>query len=224
MVRRDHSGNKPHVESKLGWPSSLAAHLEAELRVHFGAAWISGYEPLIPQMANHEKDRHVLAAAAHSHTSIILTLNLRHFRPEHLKRWGIRALHPQSVLGEIFRQEQMLVVKKLEPASAPIVVGRGSFAGAPQCRQGGSIPPNPRHSAAGVFTTGGGKDQLPWGFARGAFRVNCSHAQRVHGNHRAGWALVCGVLRRIARREWTRPDSRRVPRELARGNCAHPGT
>jgi hypothetical protein len=108
------------LESKLGWPSSLAAHLEAELRAHFGEAWISGYEPLIPQMANDEKDRHVLAAAAHrhGHTSIILTLNLRHFRPEHLKPWGIRALHPQSFVSEIFREEQMLVMKKLEQQAA----------------------------------------------------------------------------------------------------------
>jgi hypothetical protein len=89
------------LESKLGWPSSLAAHLEAELRAHFAEAWISGYESLIPRMANDEKDRHVLAAAAHGHTSIILTLNLRHFRPEYLKPWGIRALHPQSFLSEI---------------------------------------------------------------------------------------------------------------------------
>src|SRR3954470_22324472 len=50
--------------SKLGWPNSLAAHLEAELHAHFGEAWISGYESLIAQMANDEKDRHVLAAAA----------------------------------------------------------------------------------------------------------------------------------------------------------------
>lgn len=104
--------------SKLGWPSSLVAHLEGELRSHFGEAWISGYESLIPQMANDEKDRHVLAAAAHGHTSIILTLNLRHFRPEHLRPWGIRALHPQSFLCEIFREEQMLVMKKLERQAA----------------------------------------------------------------------------------------------------------
>jgi hypothetical protein len=99
------------LESKLGWPTSLAAHFEAELRAHFGEAWISGYESLIPQMANDEKDRHVSAAAAHSQASVILTLNLRHFRPEHLKPWGVRALHPQSFLSEIFLEEQMLVKK-----------------------------------------------------------------------------------------------------------------
>ncbi len=106
------------LELKLGWPSSLVAHLEGELRSHFGEAWISGYESLIPQMANDEKDRHVLAAAAHGRTSIILTLNLRHFRPEHLKPWGIRALHPQSFLSEIFREEQPLVIRKLEQQAA----------------------------------------------------------------------------------------------------------
>src|SRR5579863_655355 len=98
------------LELKLGWPRRLTAHLEAELRAHFSEAWISGYESLIPRMANDEKDRHVLAAAVHAEAPIIVTFDLRHFRSEHLKPWGIRALHPQSFLSEIFREEQMLVV------------------------------------------------------------------------------------------------------------------
>lgn len=51
------------LKSKLGWPGSLKAYLDSELRAHFSEAWISGYEPLIPQMANDERDRHVLAAS-----------------------------------------------------------------------------------------------------------------------------------------------------------------
>jgi len=102
------------LELKIGWPSSLTAHLEAELRAHFSEAWIRGYESLIPRMANDEKDRHVLAAAVHGEAPIIVTLNLRHFRPEHLEPWGIRALHPQTFLMGIFRQEQTLVMTKLE--------------------------------------------------------------------------------------------------------------
>jgi hypothetical protein len=50
------------LESKLGWPSSLTAHLESELGIHFGESWIRGYETLIPQLMNDGKDRHVLAA------------------------------------------------------------------------------------------------------------------------------------------------------------------
>lgn len=99
---------------KLGWPHSLTAHFEKELRAHFSEAWISGYELLIPKMTNDERDRHVVAAAVRGEAAIILTLNLRHFRPEHLARWGVRALHPQSFLIEIFRQEQAVVLTKLD--------------------------------------------------------------------------------------------------------------
>jgi len=106
------------LESKLGWTNSLTGHLEKELHVHFSEAWIGGYESLIPRMTNDEKDRHVAAAAVHGEASIIVTLNLRHFRPEHMKPWDVRALHPQSFLSEIFREEQMLVVKKLEQQAA----------------------------------------------------------------------------------------------------------
>jgi len=101
------------LELKLGWPTSLTVHFEKELRAHFSEAWISGYESLIPGMTNDEKDRHVVASAVHGGAAIILSLNLRHFRPEHLARWGVRALHPQSFLIEIFRQEQAVVMTKL---------------------------------------------------------------------------------------------------------------
>ena len=104
--------------SKLGWPSALTAHLEAELRAHFSEAWINDYEPLIPRMTNDEKDRHVVAAAVHGGARIIVTFNLRHFMPAHLKPWGVRALHPQSFLIGILRQEQPLVMAKLEQQAA----------------------------------------------------------------------------------------------------------
>ena len=69
-------------------------------------------------MTNAEKDRHVVAAAVHGEAAVILTLNLRHFRPEHLAIWRVRALHPQSVLIEIFHQEQAVVLTKLEQQAA----------------------------------------------------------------------------------------------------------
>jgi predicted nucleic acid-binding protein len=106
------------LESKLGWPSSLTDYFQAELRAHFGEAWINGHEPLIPRMANDEKDRHVLAAAVHGEVPIIVTFNLGHFRSQHLEPWGIRALHPQSFLVEVFRQEEQVVFAKLEQQAA----------------------------------------------------------------------------------------------------------
>src|SRR5260370_33705178 len=64
------------LELKLGWPSSLTANLEAELRGHFSEAWISGYESLVPKMTNDEKDRHVVAAAVQGGAQLIWTLDL----------------------------------------------------------------------------------------------------------------------------------------------------
>jgi predicted nucleic acid-binding protein len=106
------------LELKLEWPNSLTAHFEKELRAHFKEAWISGYESLIPRMTNDEKDRHVAAAAVHSGAEIILTLNLRHFRPKHLATWGVRALRPQSFLIEILLKKQAVVLAKLEQQAA----------------------------------------------------------------------------------------------------------
>jgi len=102
------------LELKLGWPGSLTTHLEAELRAHFSEAWISGCESLVPAMTNQQQDRHVLAAAVHCGAPVIVTFNLRHFRPEHLASWGVVALHPQSFLIELFRQEPAVVLGKLE--------------------------------------------------------------------------------------------------------------
>jgi hypothetical protein len=106
------------LELKLGWPRNLTAHFDAELRANFNEAWIGGYERLIPQITNHQKDRHVVAAAVHGGARTIVTLNLRHFRPEHLEPWGIEALHPQSFLIEIFSEEPALVMAKLGQQAA----------------------------------------------------------------------------------------------------------
>jgi hypothetical protein len=126
MDRGDYSRDHPNSGSDP-WVAQLSDHtFETELRAHFGEAWISGYEPLIPRMTNDDKDRHVAAAAVHGNAlstlapeaAIILTFNLRHFRPEHLARWRVRALHPQSFLIEIFRQEQAVVMTKLAQQAA----------------------------------------------------------------------------------------------------------
>src|SRR6476659_7067762 len=115
MVRGDHPGNDPRVgiETRVAEISYFSS-FEGELRNHFREAWISGYESLISKMTNDEKDRHVVAAAVRAQASIIVTFNLRYFRPEHLDPWNVRAIHPESFLIGVFRQEQALVVEKLE--------------------------------------------------------------------------------------------------------------
>ena len=106
------------LQIKLGWPNKLTESLVVELRHHFAEAWIGGYEPLISQMANDEKDRHVTAAAVHGKASHIVTFNLRHYRQEHLHPWGIQAIHPQTFLAALFHAEPILVMAKLNQQAA----------------------------------------------------------------------------------------------------------
>lgn len=101
------------LELKLGWPPSLVDYLAAQLRAHFGEAWISGYEGLLAEMTNEEKDRHVAAAAIHAGAPIIVTFNLRHFGAEHLRPWALQALHPQRFLLNLFESEPDAVLQKL---------------------------------------------------------------------------------------------------------------
>ena len=101
------------LESKLDWPGSLTAHFDAELRAHFSDAWVTGFDALMDRMTNDTKDRHVLAAAVQANAPLIVTFNLRHFRPEHLAPRGVLAIHPQSFLVEIYRQEPPFVLTKL---------------------------------------------------------------------------------------------------------------
>lgn len=94
-------------------PPDPVLHFERELRVHFGDAWVNGYEPLIARMTNEGKDRHVAAAASHIQAQVIVTLNLRHFRAQDLDPWGIRALHPQAFLSGLLRSNPAAVVDTL---------------------------------------------------------------------------------------------------------------
>ena len=61
---------------------------------------------------------HPMSLISFSEAAVILTFNLRHFRPEHLAMWRVRAVHPQSFLIEIFRLEQAVVMTKLEQLAA----------------------------------------------------------------------------------------------------------
>lgn len=106
------------LEGKLGWPSTLASYFHSELLSHFGDAWVTGHGPLISRMANDEKDRHVLAAAVSCGAAIIVTFNLRHFRREHLDPWGVVALHPDSFLSTLCRQDPDIVMTKLRGQAA----------------------------------------------------------------------------------------------------------
>ena len=101
------------LETKLGVTQEQTAHLVGELRKHFEDAWVEGYERLIPTMANHPKDRHVLAAAVRCGAQTIVTLNLKDF-PEHaLSPWDIIAQSPNEFLVHQYHLAPEVVAQKL---------------------------------------------------------------------------------------------------------------
>jgi PIN domain len=66
-------------------------------------ALIKNYQYLIPELELPDSgDRHVLAAAIHSQSSIILTFNLKDFPSNILDRYSIIAQHPDRLIVDLF--------------------------------------------------------------------------------------------------------------------------
>jgi len=81
-------------------PARIDALLAA-MRHHFPRAAIVGYAERIAAMTNDPNDRHVADAAVRAGAEIA-TFNLRHFRPADLAPFGVRALHPDTFLMELY--------------------------------------------------------------------------------------------------------------------------
>ena len=77
----------------------LDAAVQAFLRRN--DALVMGYEPLIPTLLNHPKDRHVLAAAVHAHAQYIVTFNLKDFPRSALEPYNLVAEHPDRFLTRL---------------------------------------------------------------------------------------------------------------------------
>lgn len=73
-------------------------HRLDRMRCAFPDAEVVGYEYLIEGMTNHEKDRHVLAAAVRSNVEVLVTFNIKDFPESALKPFDISAVHPDEFL------------------------------------------------------------------------------------------------------------------------------
>lgn len=111
---------KRTLEGKFKITSARTAHLEAKLHEHFPEAWIEGFEALIPQMSNHPKDRHVLAAAVAARARAIVTYNLRDFPLETTKPWRVTAIGPSTFLKSLYRADEPLVIETLRAQAADV--------------------------------------------------------------------------------------------------------
>jgi predicted nucleic acid-binding protein len=106
--------------AKWDLPAAKAARREAELRRHFPEAWVEGFEPLVAEMKNDPGDRHVLAAAVHSHSELIVTYNRRHFPPDSIQGWKLDVKGPSTFLRELYDLDANLFVGKLHAQAGAI--------------------------------------------------------------------------------------------------------
>jgi predicted nucleic acid-binding protein len=101
------------LESRVGLTQEQTTHLFRELEIHFADAWVEGYEPLIPAMNNHPKDRHVLAAAVRCGAQTIVTFNLKDFPADVLLPWNVEAQSPDDFLVHQYHLAPQVVCRKL---------------------------------------------------------------------------------------------------------------
>lgn len=82
------------------------------MNLHVRDALVENYENLIETLELPDAgDRHVLAAAIHSQSEVIITFNLRDFPLEQLERYGIEAVHPDSFIVSLIEEDAEIVVE-----------------------------------------------------------------------------------------------------------------
>lgn len=109
-----------NLMESFGLSAEQTAYRESEIRKHFPEAWIEGYEDLIPAMTNHEKDRHVLAAAVRAQAEIIVTYNRKDFPHASLAPYSISVQGPSAFLKNLYELDREAVLRTLNEQAAAI--------------------------------------------------------------------------------------------------------
>ena len=108
------------LQHQFGIPPNRIARLEDVLKQHFPESWVTGFDALTPRMTNDEKDRHVLAAAAHAAAPKLITYNLRHFPPAATLPWRVTAVGPSAFLKTLHQADPAAVITVLHQQAADI--------------------------------------------------------------------------------------------------------
>lgn len=109
-----------NLQANFGLSPERAQYRESQIRRHFPEAWVDGYEDLIPAMTNHEKDRHVLAAAVRGHAEVIVTYNAKDFRKEALAGYSIVVQGPSTFLKNLYQLDPTEVCDALKRQASAI--------------------------------------------------------------------------------------------------------
>lgn len=93
---------------------SQAASFKNCLYGAFEDAYVDGYKELIPVLENNENDRHVLAVAIIANAQVIVTLNIKHFPEEALKKYNIEAQTPDTFLLYLYDLSLSVLIETLQ--------------------------------------------------------------------------------------------------------------
>jgi hypothetical protein len=97
---------KRNLSARIG--DARAERRVGQMRAAFPEAAVTGYEPLVGEMTNHPKDRHVLAAAVVARATFIGTENLGDFPPESVAPHRIRVISAGEFLVRLFDVDPIL--------------------------------------------------------------------------------------------------------------------
>jgi predicted nucleic acid-binding protein len=84
-----------------------------EMQRNFPGFTVTGYEYLIASMTNHEKDRHVLAAAVHVGADSIVTFNVKDFPPASRDPYYIDLDTPDEFLTALWQDDANRMARAL---------------------------------------------------------------------------------------------------------------
>ena len=83
---------------KRGATEVQVEHRIRRMTEFFPDAEVVDHRRMVPVMSNDPKDRHVLAAAVRGDAEVIVTENLKDFRPEDVRPHGVEAVHQDEFL------------------------------------------------------------------------------------------------------------------------------
>jgi len=112
---------------RFGKTRERALYREAAMREFFPDSMVANYEPLVAQMTNHPKDRHVLAAAVASRADYLVTFNLKDFVSEPALSHGVVVTGPSSFLKQLVALDRDAVEERLHQQATAIGISRSDL-------------------------------------------------------------------------------------------------
>ena len=107
---------------RFGKTPHKARYREAAMREFFPDSLVENYEPLVREMENHPKDRHVLAAAVACRADCPVTFNLKDFPSPTADKYKIEVIGPSTFLKRLLVLDPTAVEERLRDQAAAIRV------------------------------------------------------------------------------------------------------